>query len=64
VFGSEYKKLYEAERARAERLELQLRQLNDQIRTESLRNLAEANRALKIAAETIETLKRGRRDAT
>jgi hypothetical protein len=60
MFGDYYKKLYEQEKARTERLELQLRQLNELIRTESLRNLSEANRALKIAAETIETLRRGR----
>jgi hypothetical protein len=61
VFG-EYKRLYEEEKARCERLELQLRQLNELIRAESMRNLAEANRALKVAAETIETLRRGQRE--
>lgn len=54
-----YKKLYEIEKIRADRLELELRQLNDTLRTESMRNLVDARNALKIASETIASLQRG-----
>jgi hypothetical protein len=56
--GGGYKMLYEKEKARADRLETELRLLNDSIRTDYLRRMAEANAALKIAEETINTLKK------
>ncbi len=57
LFG--YKGLYERERARADRLELELRQLNDLIRTQSMKDLADAHMAIRAATETIATLRRG-----
>jgi hypothetical protein len=56
MFG--YKALYEAEKRRGDRLELELRQLNETIRTDSLRTLADAHRSLKAANETIMGLRK------
>ncbi len=55
-----YKQLYENEKLRTTKLELELRQLNETIREDALRSLADAHLALKIATETIETLRKAR----
>lgn len=51
MFGSTnaWKQLYEEEKARSARLELELRQLNEMIRSDYQRSLADAVRALNAA---------------
>lgn len=54
-----YKAAYLEEKARADRLEEELRELNRTIREDSLRGMADAKRNLAAAMETIATLRRG-----
>lgn len=58
IFGG-WHQAYEEEKQRTARLELELRQLNELIRSEYSRSLADAVRALNSAMSTISTLKRG-----
>lgn len=53
-----YKRLYLLEKARADRMELELRQANEDMRAVSLRNLADMKRSLDAALETIATLRK------
>jgi len=54
-----YKDAYLEQKARADRLEEELRELNRIIREDSLRGMADAKRNLAAAMETIATLRRG-----
>lgn len=58
LFGG-WQKAYEEEKARTARLELELRQLNELIRSDYARSLADAVRALNSAMATISSLKKG-----
>lgn len=56
MFG--WKRLYQEEKARTVRLETELRQLNELIRSDYQRSLADAVRALNSAMATIVTLRK------
>ena len=53
-----YRQLYEEERAKVAKLELELKQINDAVREDTLRALADSNQKLREAAATIATMQR------